>query len=120
MMIMVVSFSKVFVFLSSLKLNQSARLTLRLEHRPLVVRCEASSNGREEAGYEAVLVPLRWRDGPAANGELARTLLLLEQRHLDTQAQMALRTSTTTRWKSPSGRIDMSGIGGNGGSVASG
>uniref|UniRef100_A0A0D3CGG6 Uncharacterized protein n=1 Tax=Brassica oleracea var. oleracea TaxID=109376 RepID=A0A0D3CGG6_BRAOL len=64
MMIMVVSFSTVFVFLSSLKLNQSARLTLRLEHRPLVVRCEASSNGRvksmklsqEEAGYEAVLV----------------------------------------------------------------
>ncbi|KAF3559960.1 hypothetical protein F2Q69_00012060 [Brassica cretica] len=25
---------------------------LRLEHRPFVVRCEASSNGREEAGYE--------------------------------------------------------------------
>ncbi|KAL0728054.1 hypothetical protein Bca4012_024147 [Brassica carinata] len=30
----------------SLKLNQSARLTRRLEHRPFVVRCEASSNGR--------------------------------------------------------------------------
>ncbi|KAF2530590.1 hypothetical protein F2Q70_00029869 [Brassica cretica] len=56
MMIMVVSFSKVFFFLSSLKLNQSARLTLRLEHRPFVVRCEAPSNGREEAGYEAVLM----------------------------------------------------------------
>ena len=65
-------------------------------------------------------VPLRWRDGPAANGELARTLLLLEQRHLDTLAQMAVRASTTTRWKSPSGRVDMSGIGGNGGSAASG
>ncbi|KAF3538268.1 hypothetical protein F2Q69_00023405 [Brassica cretica] len=34
-------------------------------------------------------LPLRWRDGPAADGELARTLLLLEQRHLDTLAQMA-------------------------------
>uniref|UniRef100_A0A0D3AS89 Uncharacterized protein n=1 Tax=Brassica oleracea var. oleracea TaxID=109376 RepID=A0A0D3AS89_BRAOL len=52
MMIMVDSFSKIFFFLSSLKLNQSARLTQRLEHRPFVVRCEASSNGREEAGYE--------------------------------------------------------------------
>ncbi|KAJ0232569.1 Chaperone protein ClpB3 [Hirschfeldia incana] len=30
----------------SLKLKQSARLTRRLEHRPFVVRCEASSNGR--------------------------------------------------------------------------
>ena len=28
-------------------------------------------------------VPLRWRDGPAADDELAHTLLLLEQRHLD-------------------------------------
>uniref|UniRef100_A0A0D3BGV1 DRBM domain-containing protein n=1 Tax=Brassica oleracea var. oleracea TaxID=109376 RepID=A0A0D3BGV1_BRAOL len=56
MMIMVVSFSKIFFFLSSLKLNQSARLMQRLEHRPFVVRCEASSNGREEARYEAVLV----------------------------------------------------------------
>uniref|UniRef100_A0A0D3CQQ8 Uncharacterized protein n=1 Tax=Brassica oleracea var. oleracea TaxID=109376 RepID=A0A0D3CQQ8_BRAOL len=56
MMIMVVSFSKVSFFLSSLKLNQSARLTLRLEYRPFVVRCEASSNGREEARYEVVLV----------------------------------------------------------------
>ncbi|KAF2583384.1 hypothetical protein F2Q68_00006740 [Brassica cretica] len=49
-------------------------------------------------------VPLRWRDGPAANGGLAHTLLLFEQRHLDTLAQMAVRASTTTRWKSPSGR----------------
>ena len=65
-------------------------------------------------------VPLHWRDGPAANGELARTLLLLEQRHLDTLAQMAVRASTTMRWKSPSGCVDMSGIGGNGGSSASG
>ncbi|WZZ34418.1 hypothetical protein YC2023_017819 [Brassica napus] len=46
MMIMVDSLSKIFFFLSSLKLNQSARLTQRLEHRPFVVRCEASSNGR--------------------------------------------------------------------------
>ena len=46
MMIMVDSFSKIFFFLSSLKLNQSARLMQRLEHRPFVVRCEASSNGR--------------------------------------------------------------------------
>ncbi|CAG7891689.1 unnamed protein product [Brassica rapa] len=30
----------------SLKLKHSARLTRRLEHRPFVVRCEASSNGR--------------------------------------------------------------------------
>lgn len=30
----------------ALKLKQSARLTQRLEHRPFVVRCEASSNGR--------------------------------------------------------------------------
>ncbi|KAG5414586.1 hypothetical protein IGI04_002153 [Brassica rapa subsp. trilocularis] len=30
--------------------------------------------------------PLRWHDGPAADGELARTLLLLKQRHLDTLA----------------------------------
>ncbi|KAL1205904.1 Chaperone protein ClpB3 [Cardamine amara subsp. amara] len=30
----------------ALKLKQSARLTRRLEHRPFVVRCEASSNGR--------------------------------------------------------------------------
>uniref|UniRef100_A0A0D3ASM6 Uncharacterized protein n=1 Tax=Brassica oleracea var. oleracea TaxID=109376 RepID=A0A0D3ASM6_BRAOL len=52
MMIMVDSFSKIFFFLSSLKLNQSARLRQRLEHRPFVVRCEASSNGRVEAGYE--------------------------------------------------------------------
>ena len=65
-------------------------------------------------------VPLRWRDGPAANGELARTLLLLEHQHLDTLAQIAVRASTTTRLKSPSGRVDMSGIGGNGGSAASG
>ena len=64
-------------------------------------------------------VPLCWRDGPAVDGELARTLLLLEQRHLDTLAQMAVRASTT-RWKSPSRRVDMSGIGGNGGSAASG
>ena len=56
---------------------------------------------------------LRWRDGAAADGELALTLAMLEQRHLDTVAQMAVRTSTTTRWKSPSGRVDMSGIGGN-------
>ena len=61
---------------------------------------------------------MRWRDGPAADGELARTLLLLEQRHLDTLAQSGI--STTTNWKSPSGRVDMSGIGGNGGSVYSG
>ena len=65
-------------------------------------------------------VPLRWRDGPAADGELARTLLLLDQRHLDTLAQMSVRASTTTRWKSPSGRVEMSGIGGNGGSAATG
>ncbi|KAL0645607.1 hypothetical protein Bca4012_043898 [Brassica carinata] len=45
-------------------------------------------------------LPLRWRDGHAADGELARTLLLLKQRHLDTQAQLAVRASTTTRWKS--------------------
>ncbi|WZZ52381.1 hypothetical protein YC2023_052488 [Brassica napus] len=38
MMIMLDSFSKIFFFLSSLKLNQSARLTQRLEHRPFVVR----------------------------------------------------------------------------------
>ena len=63
---------------------------------------------------------LRWRDGPAADGKLALTLALLEQRHLDTLAQMAVRASTTTRWKSPSSRVDMSGIGGNGGSVGSG
>uniref|UniRef100_A0A0D3AAM5 Uncharacterized protein n=1 Tax=Brassica oleracea var. oleracea TaxID=109376 RepID=A0A0D3AAM5_BRAOL len=56
--------------------------------------------------------------GPCSvTGELARTLLLLEQRHLDTLAQMAVRASTTTRWKSPSGRVDMSGVGGNGGSA---
>lgn len=31
----------------ALKLKQSARLTRRLEHRPFIVRCEASSsNGR--------------------------------------------------------------------------
>ena len=65
-------------------------------------------------------VPRRWRDDPAANNELACTLLLLEQRHIDTLAQMAVRASTTTRWKSPSGRVDMSGIGGNGGSAVSG
>ena len=65
-------------------------------------------------------VPLRWRDGPAASGELACTLLLLEQRHIDTLAQMAVRASTTTRWKSSSESVDMSGIGGNGGSAASG
>ena len=65
-------------------------------------------------------VHLPWRDGPAANGELARKLLLLEQRHLDTLAQMAVRVSTTTRWKSPSKRVDMSSIGENGGSGASG
>ena len=65
-------------------------------------------------------VPLRWRDGPAANDALARTLLLLEQRHLDTLAQMAVRASTTMHWKSPSGRVDMSGIGGKGGSASSG
>ena len=64
--------------------------------------------------------PLRWRDGPAADGELARALLLLEQRRLVTLAQLAVKASTTTRWKSPSGRVDMSGIGGNGGSAASG
>ncbi|KAF3566732.1 hypothetical protein DY000_02015968 [Brassica cretica] len=34
-------------------------------------------------------VSLRWRDGPAADGELSRTLRLLEQRHLDTLAQMS-------------------------------
>ncbi|KAH0858859.1 hypothetical protein HID58_087120, partial [Brassica napus] len=33
--------------------------------------------------------PRRWRDGPAADGDLAHTLALLEQRHLDTLAQMA-------------------------------
>jgi len=43
-----------------------------------------------------------------ADGELALTLALLEQQHLDTLAQMALRASTTTRWKSPSGRVDIS------------
>ena len=64
--------------------------------------------------------PLRWRDGPAADGDLALTLALLEQRHLDTLAQMAVRATTTTRWKSPSRRVDMSGMGGNGGSAASG
>ncbi|WZZ45188.1 hypothetical protein YC2023_041447 [Brassica napus] len=31
---------------------RSARLTLRLEHRPFVVRCEASSNGRQEEEKE--------------------------------------------------------------------
>ena len=56
-------------------------------------------------------VPLRWRDGPAADDELAHTLLLLEQRHLNTLAQMAVRISTTTHWKSPSGRVDMSCMG---------
>ncbi|KAF2619386.1 hypothetical protein F2Q68_00039129 [Brassica cretica] len=40
--------------------------------------------------YLELQVPLCWRDGPAANGGLARTLLLLEQRHLDTLAQMAV------------------------------
>ena len=65
-------------------------------------------------------VPLRWRDGSAADGELAGTLLLLEQRHLDTLAKKAVRASTTTRWKSPSGRVDMSGMGGKGGSASSG
>ncbi|KAF3578465.1 hypothetical protein DY000_02031227 [Brassica cretica] len=65
-------------------------------------------------------VSLPWSDGPTTNGELACTLLLLEQRHLDTLAQMAVRASTTTRWESPSGHVDMSGIGGNGGSAASG
>ena len=63
---------------------------------------------------------MRWRDGPAADGELDRALLLLEQRHLDTLAQMAMRASTTTRCKSPSGCVEMSGIRGNGGSAASG
>ena len=63
---------------------------------------------------------LCWRDGPAADGELALALALLEQRHFDTLAQMAVRASTTTRWKSPSGRVDMSGICGNGGSAGSG
>ncbi|KAG5384164.1 hypothetical protein IGI04_035634, partial [Brassica rapa subsp. trilocularis] len=61
---------------------------------------------------------LHWRDGPAADGELGRTLILLEQRHLDTLPQMAVRASTTMCWKSPSGRVDMSGIGGNGGSAS--
>ncbi|KAF2553247.1 hypothetical protein F2Q68_00033974 [Brassica cretica] len=62
--------------------------------------------------------PLCWHDGPSVDGELARTLLLLEQRHLDTQAQMAVKASTTTRWKSPLGRVDMSRIGGNSGNAA--
>lgn len=38
MMNMVDPFSKIFFFLSSLKLNQRARLTRRLEHFPFVVR----------------------------------------------------------------------------------
>ena len=65
-------------------------------------------------------VSLRWQDGPAADGELSRTFRLLEQRHLDTLAQMSVRASMTTRQKSPSGRVDMSGMGGKGGRASSG
>ncbi|WZZ64586.1 hypothetical protein YC2023_075956 [Brassica napus] len=83
MMIMVVSFSKVSFFLSSLKLNQSVRLTLRLEHRLFVVRCEASSNGREKAGYEVVLVCFRHAFersaiksvGPTITGDVKKYLI---------------------------------------------
>ena len=64
--------------------------------------------------------PLSWRDGPAADGDMALRFSLLEQRHLDTLVQMVVRASTTTRWKSSCSRADMSSMSGKGGSGASG
>ncbi|KAF3506731.1 hypothetical protein F2Q69_00005730 [Brassica cretica] len=51
---------------------------------------------------------LSWRDGPVADGDVALRLSMLEQRHLDTLAQMVLR-ATTMRWKSSCSRADMYG-----------